>query len=63
MFAEPSWVLVILGQRIHPQGYHPLVDVYSEDKIMEYLERIRPAATGKVLAQAVARRALQSTRA
>lgn len=41
MFAEPSWVQIMLGQRIQPQGYHPLVDLYSEDKIHDYLERIR----------------------
>ena len=40
MFAEPSWVQVMLGQRIQPQGYHPLVDLHSEDKISDYLERI-----------------------
>ncbi|GAB3102195.1 tryptophan halogenase family protein [Lysobacter terrae] len=41
MFAEPSWVQVMFGQRIHPQSYHALVDVYSEEKIAEYLENVR----------------------
>lgn len=26
MFAEISWVQVMVGQGILPQGYHPLVD-------------------------------------
>ncbi|TXH70080.1 MAG: tryptophan 7-halogenase [Lysobacteraceae bacterium] len=41
LFAEPSWVQVMYGQRIHPQSYHALVDVYSEAKIAEYMAGIR----------------------
>jgi tryptophan halogenase len=41
MFAEPSWVQVMHGQRLQPQGYHPLVDLHSEAKIAEYMENIR----------------------
>ncbi|MCA1713664.1 MAG: tryptophan 7-halogenase [Gammaproteobacteria bacterium] len=41
MFAEPSWVQVMHGQRIRPQSYHPLVDLYSEDKIADYLATVR----------------------
>jgi len=37
MFAEPSWVQVMHGQRIHPQGYHPLVDVYPEERVREFV--------------------------
>ncbi len=41
LFAEPSWVQVMYGQRIQPRGYHPLVDVYSEEKIAEYMASVR----------------------
>ena len=41
MFAEPSWVQVMHGQRMVPAGYHGLVDIHSEEKIAEYLEGIR----------------------
>lgn len=41
MFAEPSWVQVMHGQRLVPQSYHGLVDVYSDQKIAEYLESVR----------------------
>jgi tryptophan halogenase len=41
MFAEASWVQVMLGQRIEPRSYHALVDVYPEQKITDYLAGIR----------------------
>lgn len=41
LFAEPSWVQVMHGQRMHPAGYHALVDVYPEEKIAEYMANIR----------------------
>jgi tryptophan halogenase len=41
MFAEPSWVQVMHGQRIHPRGYHPLVDLQPEQKIADFLAGVR----------------------
>ncbi|HEY0503244.1 MAG TPA: tryptophan halogenase family protein [Lysobacter sp.] len=41
MFAEMSWVQVMLGQGIAPRGYHALVDTYPEAKIADYLENVR----------------------
>jgi len=41
MFAEVSWVQVMLGQRIVPAGYHPLVDVYPEAKVAEFVAGVR----------------------
>ncbi len=41
LFAEPSWVQVMHGQRMHPKSYHALVDVYPEEKIVEYMTNIR----------------------
>ncbi|MFZ6745304.1 tryptophan halogenase family protein [Undibacterium sp. JH2W] len=40
-FALPSWVQVMLGQRILPQGYHPIVDDMPEDKLADYVESMR----------------------
>ena len=41
MFAEVSWLQVMNGQRVPVAGYHPLVDVYPEAKIAEFLEGVR----------------------
>ncbi len=41
LFAETSWVQVMNGQGIYPQGYHPLVDVRTKDEITTYLGDIQ----------------------
>ncbi|MFT7722893.1 MAG: tryptophan 7-halogenase [Roseateles sp.] len=48
-FALPSWVQVMLGQRILPRGYHPMVDEMPEARLAEHVEGVRTT-----LAQAVA---------
>lgn len=40
-FALPSWVQVMLGQRIVPRGYHPIVDEMPEGELIEYVDRVR----------------------
>lgn len=40
LFAEPSWVQVMHGQRVPVRGYHGLVDVRDEDKIAEFMTGI-----------------------
>ena len=40
-FALPSWVQVMVGQRIVPQSYHPIVDEMLEDKLVEHVDGIR----------------------
>ena len=40
-FALPSWVQVMLGQRIVPRGYHPIVDEMPENELVEFVERVR----------------------
>ena len=32
IFTEPSWLAVLVGQGILPQGYHPVADVLSDDE-------------------------------
>ena len=41
LFNETSWLAVMHGQGIVPKGYHPLVDVLSEETIIERLEHIK----------------------
>jgi tryptophan halogenase len=40
LFAEVSWLQVALGQNITPQSYHPLVDLLSEQEVLDYLGNI-----------------------
>lgn len=48
LFAEVSWMQVLYGQRVEPRGYHALVDVYPEEKILEYMANIRGVITNCV---------------
>jgi tryptophan halogenase len=40
-FALPNWVQVMLGQRIVPRIYHPIVDRMPEDELANFVERTR----------------------
>lgn len=42
-FALPSWVQVMLGQRVLPRGYHPIVDQMPDDRLLQHVERVRQA--------------------
>lgn len=41
MFALTSWVQVMLGQRIVPSGWHPMVDRVSDQELVELGESVR----------------------
>jgi len=41
MFALTSWVQVMVGQHVLPQGYHPLVDQLSPDKLREFMASVQ----------------------
>ncbi|MFZ5637849.1 MAG: tryptophan halogenase family protein [Pseudomonadota bacterium] len=41
LFAEPSWMQVMHGQRMTPRSYHAMVDVYPEAQIADYMQNIR----------------------
>ena len=43
LFAIPSWVAVMLGQGIVPDGYDPVVDALDEDRITGALHQMRAA--------------------
>jgi tryptophan halogenase len=40
LFTEVGWLQVLVGQNIHPDVYHPLVDVQSEEGIHDYMEGV-----------------------
>lgn len=40
MFATPSWVQVMLGQRIAPQSYHPLVDRMPDAELAGFMASV-----------------------
>jgi len=41
LFAETSWIAVMLGQGIVPQGWDPLADALNPDQLAAMLERVR----------------------
>jgi tryptophan halogenase len=49
-FALPSWVQVMLGQRIVPQSYHPIVDDMPEEKLVDVVESMRAMLASAVAA-------------
>ncbi len=40
VFAENSWVQVMMGQGIQPEQYHPIVDMMSKDELRTFLAEI-----------------------
>ncbi|HET9975914.1 MAG TPA: tryptophan halogenase family protein [Burkholderiaceae bacterium] len=40
LFAEPSWLQVMVGQRIVPQGYHPFADLRPEAEVEAYVANV-----------------------
>lgn len=41
LFAENSWIQVMLGQGIVPEQYHPVVDVMGEEELKRFLGDIK----------------------
>lgn len=41
MFAEVSWVMVMLGQGLQPRGYHALVDMLPDDHLTRFAGDVR----------------------
>jgi len=41
LFTTPSWVAVLLGQGIEPEGYEPTVDGLDEEKVSKALDQMR----------------------
>ncbi len=45
LFSEPSWIAVMAGQGLVPEGYHPFVDNLSEDELKALMARVRAGIT------------------
>jgi tryptophan halogenase len=41
LFTELSWLQVLHGQNLKPEAYDPLVDLYPEAEVQQFLEGIR----------------------
>jgi tryptophan halogenase len=41
LFAENSWIQVMLGQGIEPKHYHPVADLMEDPELRRFLETIR----------------------
>lgn len=40
LFNQSSWLSVMIGQGLMPQGYHPLANMLSEDEILKRLDSV-----------------------
>lgn len=50
LFAENSWIQVMLGQGIVPEQYHPVVDVMDDEELSRFLQEIK-SNVGKTVSQ------------
>ncbi len=41
LFAENSWIQVMLGQGLEPEQYHPVVNVMGDDELDSFLKQIK----------------------
>jgi tryptophan halogenase len=48
MFAQVSWVQVMIGQRIIPEAYHPMVDQMSEADLQAFVDHVKSVVAGCV---------------
>jgi tryptophan halogenase len=48
LFAENSWIQVMLGQGIVPEQYHPVVDVMDDEELGRFLNEIKSNVSATV---------------
>ena len=41
LFTVPSWLQVMLGQGIEPQGYHPMVDLLTDQEVARFVAGVK----------------------
>ena len=51
LFSEPSWIAVMIGQRVQPEAYHPVVDSMSDAELSQLFARVRSGISGLVAQQ------------
>ena len=45
LFAENSWIQVMLGQGLMPEQYHPIVDMMTDEELQRFLRGAEASAT------------------
>jgi len=50
LFAEPSWIQVMVGQRLLPSGYSAMVDAIDDAAAIKHVETVRGVIANCVLA-------------
>lgn len=50
LFAENSWIQVMLGQGIVPEQHHPTADLMSDEELRQFLQAIK-SGVDKTVAQ------------
>jgi tryptophan halogenase len=63
LFAENSWVQVVLGQGIHPRQHHQSADVMGDDELRGFSPGSRARSTGRWRSCRGTRRMLRGTAA
>ncbi len=48
LFAENSWIQVMMGQGIIPEAYHPIADKMTDDELTRFLRKIQDNITQTV---------------
>ncbi len=48
LFAEPSWLHVMIGQGIVPERYHAVANEMSEQELKKFLEEMRASVSKAV---------------
>ena len=49
LFAENSWIQVMLGQGIMPRQHHPVADLMGDEELSRFLEGIRSSVERQVM--------------
>ena len=50
LFAETSWLQVMVGQGIKPNAYHPFADLRPESEVLAYLKNVEQVIAKCVVA-------------
>lgn len=51
LFSEPSWVAVLVGQGLVPEGYHPFVDTMGEKELRDLMTGVKASISQLVRQQ------------